>query len=346
MSQRITMLDIARHLDLDQSTVSLALRNHPRISAVTRDKVHHAAATLGYRPDPMLSALATYRQAGRPHDITAELAWVNRWSSPEKFHAFREFDGYWRGAMAAARDGGYRLETFNLGDAPLSRLERILRARNITGLVIPPHHGGCNEWSGMDFSGFNIVRIGHSVRLAAHAVGCDQTAAAILGFNRIHARGYRRIGFVTHPGAEVSSRFRAGFLFAQENTSDHVHLPTLLLQEKDVATDRNDLACWLKHHRPDAILTTSAPLRGLLADLGVRVPHDIALAGTSVLDGNAEAGIDQRPEEIGRAAIELIESLFAHGHRGVPEVPRMVTVASRWVDGASLPARSVMASTV
>lgn len=340
------MLDIARHLDLDQSTVSLALRNHPRISAVTREKVHRAAETLGYRPDPMLSALATYRQSGRPHGITAELAWVNRWSSPERFHAFKEFDGYWRGAEAAARDNGYRLEKFNLGDAPLSQLERMMRARNITGLVIPPHHGGCNEWSGMDFSSFSVVRIGHSVRLGAHAVGCDQTDAAILGFRRIHERGYRRIGFVTHPGAEVSSRFRAGFLFAQENTPDHMHVPTLLLHEKDDATDLRDLDRWLKTHRPDAIFTTSAPLRGRLAELGFQVPRDIALAGTSVLDGNAEAGIDQRPGEIGRAAIELLESLFAHGHRGVPEVPRMVTVASRWVDGASLPVRRRPASTV
>ena len=123
-------------------------------------------------------------------------------------------------------------------------------------------------------------------------------------------------------------------------------MPTLLLREKDAGIDRRDLDRWLNQHRPDAIFTTSAPLRGLLAELGVQAPRDIGLAGTSVLDGNAEAGIDQRPEDIGRAAIELLESLFAHGHRGVPAVPRMVTVASAWTDGASLPWRTPAPSTV
>ncbi len=332
------MLDIARHLDLDQSTVSLALRNHPRISAPTREKVRRAAVELGYHPDPMLQALAAYRQAGRAQGITAELAWINRWSPPGRLHSFREFDGYWRGAEAAARDAGYRLENLHLGDAPLSRLGRLLRARNIAGLVIPPHHGGCNEWGGLDFSGFCIVRIGHSVRLPAHAVGCDQTDAAILAFRSMHAHGYRRIGFVTHPGAEISSRFRAGFLFAQENTESLVRLPTLLLHEEDPGADRADLARWLQRHRPDAILTTSARLRAMLVGLGLKVPGDLALAATSVLDGNADAGIDQRPEEIGRGAIELLGSLLTHGHRGLPDIPRMLMISARWQDGASLPA--------
>lgn len=348
MPRRVTMSDIARHLGIDQSTVSLALRRHPRISAPTREKVLRTAEKLGYRPDPMLSALASYRAAGREAGIAAELAWVNRWSPPERLHAFREFDGYWRGAMAAAEENGFRLEAFNLRDAPLSRLERMLTARGITGLVLPPHHGGCNHWleAGVDFSRFCIVRIGHSVRLPAHAAGCDQTDAAILGFRCIHERGYRRIGFVTHPGAELSSRFRAGFLFAQENMPGVERLPTLLLQEEDIATDRTALGAWLERHRPEAIFTTSARVRSLLAELGVDVPGDVALAATSVLDGNADAGIDQRPEQIGRAAVELLCSLFAHGHRGLPEVPRMLTVAARWTDGASLPRRAAATSTV
>jgi LacI family transcriptional regulator len=334
------MLDIARHLGVDQSTVSLALRNHARISEAMRQKVRQAAEELGYKPDPMLNALASYRQSGRSSGITAELAWINRWSPPERFHSFREFDNYWQGAEAAARESGYRLEKFNIGDAPLARLERMLRARNIAGLVIPPHHGACNEWSGMDFSQYCIVRIGHSVRLPVHAVGCDQTDAAILGFRSIHERGYQRIGFVTHPGAEISSRFRAGFLFAQENTPDIIRLPTLLVHDENLETARQEFAHWLKQNRPDAIFTTSARVRGMLADLGLNVPRDIALAGTSILDGNVEAGLDQQSTQIGRNAIEMLGGLMAYGHRGLPQVPRMTSIGARWVDGASLISRT------
>lgn len=172
MPRRTTIRDIARHLGLDQSTVSLALRHHPRISLATREKILRAADSLGYRPDPMLGALACYRRSHEAAPVTAELGWINRWSPPERFHAFREFDAYWRGASAAAREAGYQLVDFQFGDAPLSRLERMLRARGIAGIVIPPHHGARNEWDEPDLARFAVVRIGHSVRLPAHAVGC------------------------------------------------------------------------------------------------------------------------------------------------------------------------------
>lgn len=333
------MRDIAAHLGLDRSTVSLALRDHPRIPFSTREKVRLAARELGYAPDPMLGALASYRRAARPSGIVAELAWVNRWSPPERYHAFREFDGYWRGADASAREAGYRLERFDLGDAPLGRLGRTLRARGIRGLIVPPHHGARNEWGGLDLSELAVVRIGHSVRLAAHSVGCDQTEAGRIGFGRIHARGYRRAGFVTHPGAEASSRFRAGFLFEQENTPGASALPVLVLSEDDDADARERLARWLKQHAPDAVFTTHAGLRRMLQAAGLRVPGDVALAATSVLDGNADAGIDQRPEEIGRAAVEILDGLISRGRFGLPEIPRMTTVQPGWRDGASLPAR-------
>lgn len=332
------MRDVARHLGLDPSTVSLALRAHPRIPEATRERIRAAADALGYRPDPMLGALANYRRAAEPAPITAELAWINRWSPPERYHAFREFDGYWRGAREAAEEAGYRLERFDIGGGELGGFARMLRARGIRGLLVPPHHGARNEWAGLDLAGLAVVRIGHSVRLPVHAAACDQTEAGRLGFASIHERGYRRVGFVTHPGAEYSSRFQAGFLFARENTPGAAALPTLLLEEAPTEADGERLRRWIAAQRPDAILTTHAGLRRMLDALGVRVPEDVALAATSVRDGNADAGIDQRPEEIGRAAAELLEGLLARGQAGAPAIPRMVTVRPEWRDGASLPA--------
>lgn len=331
------MRDVARSLDVDPSTVSLALRAHPRIPPATREKIRRAAEKLGYRPDPMLGALANYRRASAPAEIVAELAWVNRWSPPERYHAYREFDGYWRGAETAAREAGYRLERFEIGAGALERFSQMLRARGIHGLLVPPHHGARNEWDGLDLAGLAVVRIGHSVRLPAHAAACDQTEAGRLGFASIHERGYRRVGFVTHPGAEFSSRFQAGFLFARENTSGAAVLPTLLLGETETTGDRERLRQWLVAHGPDAILTTHAGLRRMLDELGVRVPEDVALVATSMLDGNADAGIDQRPEEIGRAAVELLDGLVGRGRCGLPVIPRMTTVQPGWRDGASLP---------
>jgi LacI family transcriptional regulator len=42
---------------VSHATVSLALRNDPRISPATKRKVFAAARRLGYRPDPHLAEL-------------------------------------------------------------------------------------------------------------------------------------------------------------------------------------------------------------------------------------------------------------------------------------------------
>jgi LacI family transcriptional regulator len=57
----------------------------------------------------------------------------------------------------------------------------------------------------------------------------------------------------------------------------------------------------------------------------------------SVLDGDAAAGINQNSMEIGRVAAQTLISLINHNERGIPETPREVLVAGRWVDGCSLP---------
>ena len=62
----VTQRDIARAAGLSQATVSLALRRHPGLPAATIARVHAAAAGLGYRPDPLVSALMSQRQARKP----------------------------------------------------------------------------------------------------------------------------------------------------------------------------------------------------------------------------------------------------------------------------------------
>ncbi len=51
MEKRTTLKDIARSLNLDKSTVSLALSKSPKIADKTREKVLEEAIRLGYRPN-------------------------------------------------------------------------------------------------------------------------------------------------------------------------------------------------------------------------------------------------------------------------------------------------------
>jgi len=48
---RITIKDIAKLLDVNPSTVSRALKDHPDIGAATKKKIQQVAKELGYRPN-------------------------------------------------------------------------------------------------------------------------------------------------------------------------------------------------------------------------------------------------------------------------------------------------------
>src|ERR1700761_4432977 len=58
---RPTMRDVAAHVGVSQTLVSLVLRNAPGASAETRERVLRAAAELGYRPDTAAQVLRRNR---------------------------------------------------------------------------------------------------------------------------------------------------------------------------------------------------------------------------------------------------------------------------------------------
>ena len=51
MSNRVTIRDIAAKAGVHFTTVGLALRDSPRLSAATRKKIQKMAAKMGYAPD-------------------------------------------------------------------------------------------------------------------------------------------------------------------------------------------------------------------------------------------------------------------------------------------------------
>jgi DNA-binding LacI/PurR family transcriptional regulator len=337
---RVTLRDVARRLKVSHTTVSRALRNDPRISEAMRRRVQETANEMGHRPDPMLSALASYRRGKIQQPIVAELAWINHWPNPKKLRAFKEFNLYWEGAFAEAERCGFRLEEFVLGqDTSLTRLEGILRARNIRGILLPPGGAMPPDYRQFNWDDFCIVRFGHSFAFPhAHLVSSDQLTDGVIAFENIWKNGYRRIGLVT--SVKMHTRFGAGFLFGQMKWSPKTRLPVLAFKQEQNGDDLKALKTWLKMNRPDAILTDVGELRGMLAEVGWRVPKDVGLAALSVLDGNADAGIDQNSRIIGKAAVQMLISLINHNECGIPDVCRELLIEGRWVNGLTLPAKN------
>lgn len=337
------MRDIAKRAGVSHVTVSLALRDNPRISESMRRKVRAIAEEMGYRPDPMLTALAHYRKEKSEAQITAVIAWINAWEDPARLRKYREFDLYWKGAATAAEKYGYRLEEFRLGEQyNPQRLHQILSARGIRGLLLPPQNPHPN-WDDFPWAEYSVVRFGRSLNAPrCHLVTADHVANTMLAFEEIRKRGYRRIGFVTDE-TDLRLRghlFEGGYLTAQRFVDESERLPVFMMNDHTAGSRKQALAQWLKEHRADAIMTNLNEVPTLLSAMGVKVPDDVALAGTTVLDTNVDAGIDQHPEEIGRVGFLMLNSLINDGARGIPGIFRQNLVEGSWVDGKSLPDRS------
>ena len=332
----VTLRDIARRLDVSHTTISRALRNDLEISKKTRERVQVVAQEMGYRPNPMLNALAHYRRGKTKLPIAAELAWFNHWPNPEKLRSFKEFNLYWQGAFEEADRCGFRLEEFTLKNASLERLEKILRARNIRGILLPPLGNFAPDYRQVNWDDFCIVRFGHSINYPhAHMVTSDQLTDGVIAYENILKNGYNRIGLAT--SFKMQTRFSAGYLFSQAKWNPSIRLSPLVLSQERGDGDKKLLKKWLMTNKPDAIVTDVGELRGLLSEIGWKVPEDVGLAALSVLDGNADAGINQNSYEIGRAAVQLLISLINHNESGIPNICRELLVEGSWVDGSTLP---------
>jgi DNA-binding LacI/PurR family transcriptional regulator len=343
--KRVTIYDIAAKIGVSHATVALALRNHYRISEKRRKQVKRVATEMGYSPDPMLAALATYRSQNQPAKLQSAIAWINHWEQPEKLRkAHREFDAYWRGAEKAARHFGYRLDEIRW-EAGLTakRFEQILLTRAIRGVLIPPHPLA-PDWGDFDWSKFSVIRFGLSVPSPdSHLVTADQLRAVMMAVKKINDLGYQRIGLVIPEDQDrrLGGNFIGGFTAAQQFLKLIV-LPPLLAEERlythELAKGSRLLQQWLKKHRPDALLTSVGSLPEMLRGLGYEIPKDIAVAGTSI-DVPLDAGIDQHSEAIGRMAVEMLVSQINLNERGEPDDPSRILIESRWRDGKSLPPR-------
>lgn len=346
--QRPSLRDIARRLNVSHATVSMALRNNPRISEKRRIEVRRVADEIGYRPDPMLSSLVAYRQRKQERPVVSTLAWVNRWGDPKKLRQYKEFDEYWRGAETAADELGYKVEEFVVNEKLRGhRLNDILLARGIQGILIPPHASD-DSWSdiGIDWDKFSIVRFGFSIAdLRAHMIGSDQMRSSELAVEKIVRAGYKSVGFVTNKPFDLKTggNFRMGYVRGMEMNPSVEGVPPLVLPAPVLSGGGDEETClrvkeWVETYKVDAIFTSEIGLAETLKRQGIRVPEDVAMASTSVLEcSGINAGIDQNPYEIGQVAVHVLVGRLNRNDKGEPSHCRRVLVEGNWVDGPSLP---------
>lgn len=343
-NQRATQRDIAIKAGVGRSTVSLALKGHPKISAATRERIEKAARSLGYEPDPMLSALATYRNRIRTQAFHGTLAWLVNWQPGYDWEDGPYYSAYFSGAAERARTYGYRLEKFllNVDGVGPGRMASILRARNITGILLCPQPRAGIE---LDFAWdqFSAVTFGYTLVRPLLA-----TVASAHFLNTRHAvrelarRGYRRIGLVIDRTTDrrCGSNVFAGYLVEQQLDENLVTVPGFLDYEPGPARQPDygpKLKAYIREHRLDALITSDYGILAVLKKEGISVPRQLGVAGISLPSADTSfAGIVEDSPRVGTVAMDLLVGMVQRGERGVPVTPIRTHLEGIWHEGRSV----------
>jgi DNA-binding LacI/PurR family transcriptional regulator len=335
-NRRVTIRDIAKVAGVHFTTVGLALRGSSQLPAATRERIQKIAEELGYRPDPMLSALNVYRRAKRPPRYQATLAWINNWPRREGLHKNPGFHEYFLGAKERAEKMGYVLEEFWTREPGMTpeRLTGILRARGIEGLLLAPQPAS-HTFLPLDFTHFAVVSFGYSLQPSIfHVITNHHFHSMNMMLKHLMELGYRRIGFFGEQDwdEKVENSWIGGLALARWKYPDLEEVPPLLEKK----TRDKDLASWIEAHRPDVVISYSGAEKWL-RELGCRIPDEMGFASLSLhRPDEVLSGLYQHDRRIGQAAVDFVISMLHAGERGVPSVPTRILVESSWNEGTTL----------
>jgi LacI family transcriptional regulator len=342
MESRVTVRDIAKQAKVHFTTVSMALRNHPEISAATRERIKKVAKEMGYRPDAMLSALSSYRQGLRKPHYQATIAWINAYPKREEFYILPLYLEFFHGARERAEEMGFKLEEFWLGEPGLTRarLRGILQSRGIRGaLVAPmPPYGETEKMELVPWERLSAVSLGFSLRRPQlHTVSPNQYHAMRTILREIRKLGYRRIGFVAEQDGDLrcDHNWQAAFWVDYHSQPPQRRVEPLWLPPGSVSAA--DLRNWIETQRPDVITPDAWKVRDLVRKLGIKVPRDIGLVSHSISSGdNVFSGIDEMGPQVGAAALEYVVAMLNQQEYGIPDVPKQLLIEGRWVRGTTV----------
>jgi len=347
-----TMSDIALRVGLSKNTVSLALRHDPQIPEKTRKRIQRAAHALGYRKNPTVAHLMAQLRTSRSLTFQAPLALLNANLDPSAFTRHPTVPVYVQGCRKRAAELGYSLDEFWLHDPHLDakRLERILRTRNIRGVIIvglmkenrlPPRF--LPIWKQ-----FPTVVTGTRTHEPALSFACsDQHILAMKAFEKALSLGYQRPALVLDREIDllVDGRFTSGIHIAQQGLPKSRQ--TKPFYQVTEARNRPQLFHqWFEREKPDVVLTLYNVVRRWLQDMGLALPRDVGLIQLEWRRDHADdAGMNQHNEIVGEAAVEMVINMIHHHVPGVQAFPRATFIGSTWVEGKSVKRRKLRAVT-
>ena len=308
LRKRVTIADLARALGMDKSSVSLALRDSPRISQATRTRVRQAATEQNYSPNWAAKQLAgsAERAVGLIMPATFEcLVHPPVASTTQALARLTARRGLTLNLIAseqleAGDESILPLHADGLlvwGDVPAASVLRFSAAYGRPLIVLDPHHPTYARYEG------NALRIQN--REGARAIvrhllerGAQHLTFAQCAFDHLgHIERWRgaRETWAKHASSETLSKI------AHEDLTD-AELKRIAKRPNAAIFCSNDRGAMQVWHR--------------LRALGLSVPNDVKLAGFDGDEYGALVGLTTAQfdsESLANVAFDAIVELVAHG---------------------------------
>jgi DNA-binding LacI/PurR family transcriptional regulator len=341
----MTTRELARLAGVSSATVSLALRNHPRISAATKARIARLVRKHNYVVDGRVTELMRSIRRHAGDGPTSSLGLISLYPE-ERPWANRERPGHLarlhRSMVKRAGEMGYRVEEFWVRNPAMNpaRLAMIIETRGIRGLLslgAPELEDEIPE----ELQRFVIVTQGASIRTKLHRVGSHFSHNATLLLEQLKARGYRRPGAVLQSFQDGRNAHvvAAMYLYFSKYAFGGIEIPILYAED---SVDQGALRAWYRAHLPDVIIYADhgkhyASLQAFFDRERISIPDDLGLA---VLDAAVHppgiSGVRQAVEQMGISAVDMLVSRLQQGDSGLPRVAKIEKVEGDWVEDGTL----------
>lgn len=328
----ITLHHVAKAAGVHYSTVSLALRDDPRIAVATRENVIRVAKRLGYAAHPAARALVERRRAAPLRGPV--IAWIE--NHPAKvaqgLAAYRK--AVQDGAKRQAKALGYDWRVFRIGDAGLGAedLDDHLQEAGVECVIVGQFVPGHAELQ-LDWERYCLVRV-DSQHLATplHCVSSDRIQNVRQAFREVSSLGHRRIGLCVSRLQEDCTRQRhaMGFLMEQESLGPTFRIPPLIYPYGTSQQELADLAStWIRKHGPEVILHDC---EGGWPVMNQAAARPMAVSLCQVRSRAGQHRVDPMAPVVGEKAMETVAMLLRTGERGIPRFAHDTYVEGRWRD--------------
>jgi LacI family transcriptional regulator len=280
LNKKVTLQDIGRKLGLSATTISLALRNHPRISRETKERISVLLEEMKYEPNRVARALVTGK---------SNLIGVIVPNSSDQYYA-----EVFRGIEDAARLANYHVLLSN-GSYDLEgyadRVKEMMGLRVEGIIAAPPFMSEKPKlprfWQDLRESDFQVVMVNRQLDPPLfHQVAADYASGVRMAVEALASMGHRRVAYISGEPAMLPIRQRLAAFRKASRKQAFDDDPELF--ENSLLTFAGGYdACrrlWLKLKRkPTAIVsfsdTVAVGVLRYLHEQKVAVPEEVSVVG-------------------------------------------------------------------